>query len=199
MKDIVKIYDRVAPEISQVYEEQSHAKGIKEFVDRLSPETKILDLGCGNGKDVSMFSGLGFETIGIDASAGMVRQAGKRYPRERIFQMDARKLKYPNNSFDAVWSWSVLTHFNYEDKRKVLREINRVLRGRGFFTQMIWKGRGVFVNQHVYPRSHYLLTVPSWKKIYKEAGFAEPILKDVRGKRRNFVRLTARKHKNMLA
>jgi len=42
MKNIVRVYDQIAPEITKVYEEQTHIKGIKEFIKRLPKKAKIL-------------------------------------------------------------------------------------------------------------------------------------------------------------
>ena len=190
-KKIVNIYDKIAPEIAQVYEQQSHIKGIKKFISVLPRQSKILDFGCGSGKDVSIFTDLGVKAFGIDASVGMVKVARLVHPGINLRIMDGRNLQFPNYSFDGVWSWSVLTHFDLGDKVKTLKEIYRVLKKGGAFTQMVWRGRGVFINRHVYPRPHYLLTTRSWKKIYKEAGFTNFQIKYVKGKGRGAVRLTA--------
>ena len=94
--------------------------------------------------------------------------------------MDTRALEFPNESFDAVWSWSVLTHLSKSDKLVAMNEINRVVKTGELFT-----------NQHIYPRTHFLLSTSSWKKLYVETGFKEPIVKRVKGLKRDFIRLTA--------
>ncbi|MDP2720837.1 MAG: class I SAM-dependent methyltransferase [bacterium] len=190
-KEIVKIYDKIAPEITQVYEQQSHIKGIKKFISVLPKRAKVLDFGCGSGKDVSIFTQTGMEVIGVDASREMIKQALLRHPGVNLMLMDGRNLQFSDKFFDGVWSWSVLTHFDLRDKVKTLKEICRVLKKDGIFTQMVWRGRGVFINKHVYPRPHYLLSTTSWKKIYKDAGFFNLQMKYVKGKGRGAVRLTA--------
>ncbi len=195
MKNILSIYNKFAPELSQGYEQQIpyHSKGIKEFTRFLPKKAKVLDLGCGMGTDVSIFNKLGFEAVGIDGSVGMIKEARNRYPNEKFYISDIRRLELPVNSFDAVWSWSVLTHLNTEDKRIVLKKITEVLKTGGIFSQTIWKGSGVFINKNVYPRTHYLLSVSSWKKLYKEAGFSPPLIKYIKGKGNDSIRLTAKK------
>ena len=66
MKNILSIYNKFAPELSQGYEQETlfHSKGIKEFTRFLPKKAKILDLGCGMGMDVSIFNQLGFEAVG---------------------------------------------------------------------------------------------------------------------------------------
>lgn len=79
-KEITSIYDKVASNISKIYEQQTHIKWIKELAENLPKSGRILDLGCGQGNDVFLFNKFGFETIGIDGSAGMIKEAKKRYP-----------------------------------------------------------------------------------------------------------------------
>ncbi len=145
------------------------------------------------GKDVALFSELGYEAVGVDGSKGMIGQARKRYPNGNFLLMDLRNLSFPENHFDAAWSWSVLTHLQDTDKRVVLERIYQILKPGGYFTQMVWRGRGVFVSKDVYPRTHYLLSAPSWKKLYKEAGFENLSVKFVKGKSRGAIRLTGQK------
>ena len=192
-ENILAVYDKVAPGISAVYDQQTHIIGIKNFIELLPARAKILDLGCGPGKDVFLFSKSGYEAVGIDGSPEMIKQARKRFPNEKFIVMDVRDLKFPDGTFDAVWSWSVLTHLNKADKTVVLREVHRVLKKGGLFTQMVWKGRGEFIHKHIYPRPHFLLSVPSWRKLYIESGFTNLIVKNVKGFKRDFIRLTAKK------
>ncbi len=192
-ENILAVYDKVAPDISTVYDQQTHIIGIKNFIKLLPPKAKILDLGCGPGKDVFLFSKSGYEAVGIDGSKGMVGQAIKRFPKKTFIVMDVRDLKFPDETFDAVWSWSTLTHLRKADKAIALREVCRVLKKGGLFTQMVWKGRGEFINKHVYPRPHFLLPGSSWRKLYVESGFTNFIVKNVKGLKRDFIRLTAKK------
>ena len=193
MDQIVKIYNKVAPEISKVYKQQSHIIGIDNFCKTLKPGSRILDLGCGMGKDISIFSAKGFEAVGVDGSVGMIKQARRRYPNEKFFVMDVRRLKLPDSYFDAVWSWSVLTHLSNQDKKTVLTEVNRVLKKNGTFSQMVWRGRGLFINKDVYPRPHHLLSTSSWRKLYNETGFVDLETKIIKSRTRDSLRLTAKK------
>lgn len=197
MKDIVGIYDKVAPEISKLYGQQTHIKGISEFAPYLPKKGKILDLGCGMGKDVAIFNELGFEAVGVDGSAGMIKEARKRYPRGKFYLFDIRNLNLLENNFDAVWSWSVMTHLNNKDKIRVLENINRILKSGGYFSQTIWRGRGLFISEDIYPRPHHLLGAHSWRKLYRKTGFTNPNIKYIKGKGRDSIRLTAQKYNNL--
>ena len=193
MSEILKIYDQIAPQVSALYSSQTHIKGIQKFTTNLTKRSKVLDLGCGMGKDVKLFGDLGFEAVGVDGSAGMIAEAKRRYSKQRFFIMDVRNLKFPDDNFNLVWSWSVLTHLEIEDKKRTLAQIYRVLKKGGTFVQTIWKGRGLFVNPQFQPRPHHLLSIGSWKKLYKEAGFVNFKATTITGLGRNSLRLVARK------
>lgn len=194
MSSILKIYDKVAPDISNYYDKQTHLNPIKEFTQNFDRGAKILDLGCGMGKDVYLFSKLGFESEGVDGSVGMINEARRRYPKEKYVAENISNLKFTKGYFDGVWSWSVLTHLSYDDKRKALIKINEILKNKGIFAQTLWRGRGEFVNHDVYPRRHFLLSISSWKKLYKESGFSELDVKIIKSSWRDHIRLTARKN-----
>ena len=193
MSEILKIYDQIAPQVSALYSSQTHIKGIQKFTTNLTKRSKVLDLGCGMGKDVKLFGDLGFEAVGVDGSAGMIAEAKRRYSKQRFFIMDVRDLEFPDDSFDLVWSWSVLTHLGIEDKKRSLSQAHKVLKKSGIFVQTIWKGRGLFVNPQFHPRPHHLLSINSWKKLYKEAGFVNFKTTTINGLGRDSLRLIAQK------
>ena len=193
MSRILKVYDQIAPEISQLYSSQTHIKGIQRFTINLTKHSKVLDLGCGMGKDVKLFGDLGFEAVGVDGSSGMIAEAKKRYPKQRFLIMDVRNLEFPDGNFNLVWSWSVLTHLEIEDKKRTLFQVYKVLKKGGAFVQTIWKGRGLFVNPQFQPRPHHLLSISSWKKLYKGAGFVNFEATTITGLGRDSLRLVARK------
>lgn len=86
-----------------------------------SPE--ILDVGAGNGYFSYYWDKLG-RTVATDYSEVMLRKnpvADKRV-------MDARKLEFPDNSFDITFCHALLHHIDRNDRVKVLKEMARVSR-----------------------------------------------------------------------
>ena len=194
-EEIISLYDKVASSVAGIYEGQNHIREIQRFVKGISQGGKILDLGCGSGKDVAIFNSLGFETVGVDGSKNMLREATRRHPDIKVTLGDVRKLEIPSNFFDGVWSWSVTTHLKGEDKRRSLKEVYRVLKRGGTFAQTIWRGRGLFVykfHKNIVPRPHYLISVSSWRGLYKEVGFVNFNVEYIEVKKgRGSVHLTA--------
>ena len=104
----------------------------------LRPGEKVLDVGCGTGRVVSLASNLvGSEgrVVGIDASPKMIELARERIAKEgttaefRTAVME--ELPFAAGSFDAVLSSQALHHVPREAKIRALRKMLRVLRPGG--------------------------------------------------------------------
>jgi len=90
---------------------------------------KVLEVGCSNGRWLRWFkSEYGYEAFGLDNnSEGFKDDTGIDFK-----VGDCRKMPYPDNSFDIVFSLGLLEHFNKKEKALLLNEQYRVLKGGGF-------------------------------------------------------------------
>ncbi len=106
----------------------------------LNKDDRILELGCGTGRFTFGLYKLGFHHItGIDLAKELIMVA-KDYAKKHNLRVafsyqDARKLQFPNESFDGiVFPFNGLMTIPLEENRKqVLSEIARVLRPSGYF------------------------------------------------------------------
>ncbi len=102
----------------------------------------FLDIGCNWGRWCISAAREGFFVVGIDPSFEAI-QAAKRVSRQlgiktTYLVADARFLPFAANSFDVIFSYSVLQHFDKNDTKKTLSEIHRLLKSSGFsFVQML--------------------------------------------------------------
>lgn len=93
---------------------------------------KILDIGCGAGRDAEEFLKNDFDYLGIDASAGMLSVAKTRTGRDDIFrQMDFLHLDFPSEAFDGFWAAASLLHIPKQDLPRVLGGIRRITKQGG--------------------------------------------------------------------
>ncbi len=108
---------------------------VRNFLDSLPSGSRLLEIGCGNGKNLLYRSDL--HSIGIDFVPNFVEMCAKRGI--NVVQANALHLPFMDESFDAVISIAVFHHlFTEERRRKALTEMNRVLKtdGKGFL--MCW-------------------------------------------------------------
>ena len=108
---------------------------------RLTAGMRILDAGCGSGRNLVYFLRNGYEVFAVDESraaiAEMRRLAAElapHLPEDNFRQEPVERLSFPDSSFDVVISSAVL-HFarNEEHWHSMIREMWRVLRPGGIF------------------------------------------------------------------
>jgi len=98
---------------------------------------RILEIGCGTGMTLTYLAALSnrYELHGLDFSNTMLSQAGqKRAVLDNPFwiaQGDSFELPFRENVFDVVYSTRFIHQFNHDDKKKIYREMLRVLKPGG--------------------------------------------------------------------
>lgn len=103
--------------------EGEYQKEVARIADAGSDE-KILDLGCGTGYFSKFFN---CDYTGVDCDRKYLDFAKKIATEKRKFcLMDARKINFPDKSFDKVVIINCLHHLSDEDARQALQEAKRL-------------------------------------------------------------------------
>lgn len=161
-------------------------KGILEKISNFK-QSKILDIGCGNCRNLLIFAKKGFDCYGIDFSRNMLKYA-ERFCKKHKIKINlkyglAEKIPFPNNNFDYVLSIAVLHHLDTKEKReKSLKEIYRVLKKNGIGFISVWNRfpLSLFVKNKyvkwrfrnkVYYRYYYFFGYLELKKLLKKFNF----------------------------
>ena len=99
----------------------------------LSPDSRILDFGCGYGRCLGELFNSGYRNlIGFDFSPAMVATARTRFPEITFQETQPSIIPLPDTSVDGALLFSVLTCVPTDDgQRAILRELQRVLRPGG--------------------------------------------------------------------
>ena len=99
------------------------------------PESRILDLGCGNGLSSYMISECGHRVIGSDISSFFLAEAAYLQGDRLKYQAcDALDLPFADESFDVVCSNELIEHVT--DAHRTLSEMMRVLKPGGILIVM---------------------------------------------------------------
>lgn len=102
-----------------------------QFLSYLNSGDKILDLGCGSGRDTKYFLDEGFDVDAVDGSDELVIRASS-YTGIRVERMLFDELACINK-YDGIWACASLLHLPYSQLSSMLDKIARALKGHGTF------------------------------------------------------------------
>ncbi|AOX02894.1 methyltransferase type 11 [Moorena producens PAL-8-15-08-1] len=100
---------------------------------------KILDLGCGPGRDLVAFKDQGHQVIGLDATPAFVKMAQQISGCE-VWQQSFLSLKLPPNSFDGIFANASLIHIPRASMVRVLKDLKRSLVTNGAIVMSMIRG-----------------------------------------------------------
>jgi len=103
---------------------------------------RILDAGCGPGRDAKFFTEARYEVTGIDLSSVFLDIAQSLVPRARFAQMDMRRLAFADRTFHGVWACASLLHIPHDQGLSTMKELARVLLPGGSLYVSVKEGEG---------------------------------------------------------
>ena len=101
------------------------------FLEGLRPGAKVLDAGCGSGRDSLFFKSQGFKVTAFDASEEMVRLASQLLG-QPVLHMTFEDLNLPDE-YDGIWACASLLHVERTQLPAVIAELAKYLKPGGVF------------------------------------------------------------------
>lgn len=125
-------YDRQAESFWEGTRDHDVTQNMEALLDAIegAPPFRILDLGCGPGRDLIAFRARGHEPVGLDGSKEFVRMARDAAGVE-VWQQDFLALELPEAAFDGVFANASLFHVPTQELPRVLRALFATLRPGG--------------------------------------------------------------------
>jgi ubiquinone/menaquinone biosynthesis C-methylase UbiE len=134
MKDFDKtrqLYNNFASEFANKFEKIPENQQLDEFIALLEPGDKVLDLGCGSGRDAEYLSRAGLQVVGVDLSEGLIAEAKKRRPELTFQVMNMENLNFPQESFDGIWSKLAILHVERANLPSAISAAYKLLKPNG--------------------------------------------------------------------
>ena len=112
-------------------------KYVKEFTSTLPKESTVLDVGCGNGKNIKYMLDNQIQASGIDFSEKLVQVCRKKDL--DVCYGDTLDIPYPDNTFDNIISIAVVHHLKEEEDRiQAIEEMIRICKPGGKILISMW-------------------------------------------------------------
>ena len=109
--------------------------GVSQFIESLATESRVVDVGCGNGKN--MLHRKDLQMRGCDSSEEMVRICQEKGLDVTV--ANNIDLPYNDNQFDAALSVAVIHHLSTSKRRsQALGELVRIVRPGGRVFVQVW-------------------------------------------------------------
>lgn len=130
----IKAYNEISEIYNKMYNDVSrNSKNRNEFLRLLKPQSHILDLGCGHGKDIGIFLEENFQVTGIDLCDAFIKMTSNKYPQANILKQDIRYPEFEDNYFDAIWASASILHVPRNQVDETFNNIYKILKPKGIF------------------------------------------------------------------
>ncbi|MDE6918072.1 MAG: class I SAM-dependent methyltransferase [Lachnospiraceae bacterium] len=101
----------------------------KKFTDLLPQDARILDFGCGSGRDTKYFLSQGYQVDAVDGSTAMCRLASE-YTGIAVKHMFFEELAQVE-MYDGIWACSSILHLPRRQLADVMNKMAAALREKG--------------------------------------------------------------------
>jgi SAM-dependent methyltransferase len=135
-----------------------------------APPLRILDFGCGPGRDLAALRALGHEPIGVEGSPIFAAMA-REYSGCEVWEQNFLALKLPPGHFQGIFANASLFHVPRQELPRVLAELHAALAPDGVLFASNPRGN----NEEGWNRGRYGVyhDLESWRAFLQAAAFVE--------------------------
>ena len=125
----VEYYDQNADSFfaGSVGANMSHDR--EQFISFLPESGKVLDAGCGSGRDSKAFLEAGYKVVSFDASPEMCKRATE-YVGQDVANMRFEDMSFAEE-FDGIWASASLLHVPMAELPQIMKKMNAALKRGG--------------------------------------------------------------------
>ena len=167
---------QASPEIKKWFQEE-----IDYLKKNIKLDSKILDVGCGFGRHIKVLAPFSEEVIGIDNNEDMLNKAKQNlsnFKNIKLFLQDAQKLEFDDGSFDYIICMTNTFWTFLNKKRKILREMKRVLEQNGKIIISVYSEKATNVRIKNYEKvGLHIKKMKNGKIYFKEGHITEQFSK----------------------
>lgn len=110
------------------------------FLQYVKRDGKILDFGCGSGRDSLYFKNKGYDVTAIDGSEELCKIA------REYTGIDVKNMKFDEfndiDYYDGIWACGTLLHLHNSEILEVLKKLRDALKDTGYMFVALKNGKG---------------------------------------------------------
>ena len=177
MNETIEYYDQNAADFCDKHDAVRLDPFHKAIRENLKKGSKLLEIGCGSGRDAARALEDGYDVIALDGSKGLLAEIPKRHPELKdrlVFGIMPCKLEFPDGYFDGFYSVACLMHLYEKDLLPTLVELYRLTKKGGKGLVSIPSTRNDVNDDGVDDkgRTMNLMPIDVWTKHFEDAGFS---------------------------
>lgn len=129
MNSTIDYYNRNAESYFDRTADVDFSGTYERFLKYIPIGGRIMDLGCGSGRDVKWFCEHGYDACGLDASEELVAQAREHY-RVHV-EIGAIESWHAEVPYDGIWCCAALMHLEVSECRQFFHNLEHNLKPGG--------------------------------------------------------------------
>lgn len=141
-KNTVDLYNNIAGYWSKARNDKNFWANEHEKFKIFLPAGKILDIGCGAGRDSFWFVDNGYEYLGVDGSESMVKLARENNQKAKFEVKNFYEISSLKNAFNGFWAAASLLHIPKSQISEILKTIKNLLEPDGVGFISLKEGKG---------------------------------------------------------
>jgi SAM-dependent methyltransferase len=171
-KQTLEYYNERADEFWQGTRDHDVSQNIDALLRHIhaKPPFRILDFGCGPGRDLSALSARGHQPIGLEGSKSFAAMA-REHSKCEVWEQDFLALNLPECHFDGIFANASLFHIPSQKLPDVLSKLHATLKPNGVFFTSNPRGD----NEEGWNDKRYCVyhNLEAWRAFLTTAGFTE--------------------------
>jgi len=176
MNQTIEFYDKNAKEFCEKHDSVKLDSFHETFKIELKPGSKVLELGCGSGRDAARAIADGFDVWALDGSVNLLTEIPKIHPElsdRLVHAILPQKLDFEAGFFDGFFSVACFMHFSEDELKLILQELKRVTKkgGKGLASVPACRPDVTDAGVDIHNRVFHLRETKQWIRIFNECGF----------------------------
>ncbi len=125
MNTTMDYYNTNANEYSALTMNSDMSQSRQRFLSYLPSGARILDAGCGSGRDAKAFMEHGYMVTALDGSVAMC-QVAEKFIGQPVLHMDFEQIEF-EEEFQGIWACASLLHVPKADMERILNKLRQAL------------------------------------------------------------------------